>query len=447
LRVTYLACAGVVIEDNNVKVLCDPWLIDGEYYGSWYHYPPFEFNPDEFANVDYIYITHIHPDHFSKKTLARLNKNIPVIIHKYESEFLRGNIERLGFEVIELEHNLLTRLRSNLKIRILSADNCDPQLCSKFLGCSISEPKLGLTSIDTMAVFDNGRRVVVNTNDCPYELSYSSLKIIKENYRKIDFLMVGYSGAGPYPQCFCLNEKQMKAAGNNKKQHFLNQAEMYVNMLQPTFYMPFAGQYTLAGKLSFMNDIRGVPELEEAIEYMSQSPNIDQSKSKCVILNSKGYLDLETRQFSEDYVPVDLDLKRQYILKELSKVRFDYEFDSEPSVEELKELIPASYRRFELRRREIGFWSDTLILISLSSELYIGFSFDGNGYRYIGEKQIRTLDHYVKLSLDRRLLKRILRGPAFAHWNNAEIGSHIRYDRKPNIFERGAYHCINFFHC
>jgi UDP-MurNAc hydroxylase len=447
LKITYLASAGVIIDDEDVKVVCDPWLVDGEYYGSWYHYPPCKFGPEDFNKVDYIYISHIHPDHFSKKTLARMNKSIPVIIHKFESGFLKGSIEKLGFKVREIKHNSLAHLKNDLSIRILSADNCDPKLCSKFLGCATVEPNLGLTSIDTMAVFDNGSRVVVNTNDCPYELSYSTLKIIRDSYSPIDFLVVGYSGAGPYPQCFNLDKEEMKIAAENKKKQFLNQAEMYINMLKPRFYMPFAGRYTLAGKLSAMNDYRGVPELEEAFDYLSHSEEIDQNKSKCVILNSNTYFDLDTCQSSNSYVPIDLGRKRLYIREILSKVRFDYEFDSLPSVEELKALIPNSYRRFESRRKEIGFWSDTIALIQLSSDLYVAFSFKGDGYKFKSNEEIENIERYVKLSLDIRLLKRILMGPAYAHWNNAEIGSHINYDRKPDIFERGAYHCINFFHC
>ena len=48
--------------------------------------------------------------------------------------------------------------------------------------------------------------------------------------------------------------------------------------------------------------------------------------------------------------------------------------------------------------------------------------------------------------VDHNLLHRLLRGPRFAHWNNAEIGSHLRFDRKPDVFERGLYHCLCFLH-
>ena len=53
---------------------------------------------------------------------------------------------------------------------------------------------------------------------------------------------------------------------------------------------------------------------------------------------------------------------------------------------------------------------------------------------------------FVRISLDKRLLFRLLKGPRYAHWNNAEIGSHLRFERYPNIYERGLYHILCFFH-
>ena len=105
MKVRNLKSACVSVETNNVKILMDPWLVDGEYYGSWYHYPKLEYDKEFFDSFDYIYVSHIHPDHFSKKTFEILNKEIPVLIHKFSSPFLKMNIERLGFNVVELAHN------------------------------------------------------------------------------------------------------------------------------------------------------------------------------------------------------------------------------------------------------------------------------------------------------------------------------------------------------
>ena len=160
MKIEYLTSASVIIQDKKTSILCDPWLVDGEYYGSWCHFPELNFKPEDFDYVDFIYLSHIHPDHSSVKTLKKMNKNIPILIHSYETKFFKNMIERLGFTVIELQHNKRTHLKDDVYINILAADNCNPELCHKYFGCSIAENKFGSTSIDSMAVFDNKNEVL-----------------------------------------------------------------------------------------------------------------------------------------------------------------------------------------------------------------------------------------------------------------------------------------------
>jgi len=35
MNITYHNSAAVVIQDNNTKILVDPWLVNGEYFGAW----------------------------------------------------------------------------------------------------------------------------------------------------------------------------------------------------------------------------------------------------------------------------------------------------------------------------------------------------------------------------------------------------------------------------
>ena len=86
MKLQYLASASVIVQHENVRILCDPWLVDGEYYGSWCHFPKLNFQPKDFDDVDFIYLSHIHPDHSSIKTLTKMNKDIPVLIHSYETK-------------------------------------------------------------------------------------------------------------------------------------------------------------------------------------------------------------------------------------------------------------------------------------------------------------------------------------------------------------------------
>ena len=56
------------------------------------------------------------------------------------------------------------------------------------------------------------------------------------------------------------------------------------------------------------------------------------------------------------------------------------------------------------------------------------------------------MEPYVYIDVDQNLLRRLLRGLRYAHWNNEEIGSHLIFLRKPNSFERGLYHCMCFLY-
>ena len=107
MKLTYHNSASVVIQENDTKVLIDPWFLNGEYFGAWGIYPPYDFKPEEFDDVDYIYISHIHPDHCSPITLSKLNKKIPILIHDFPEKFLKSNIQQLGFKVIGGKANFL----------------------------------------------------------------------------------------------------------------------------------------------------------------------------------------------------------------------------------------------------------------------------------------------------------------------------------------------------
>ena len=444
MKIRYIKSACVVIETKGVKILMDPWLVDGEYYGSWCHYPPLEIDKDYFDSIDYIYISHIHPDHFSKKTFDVLNKDIPVLIHQYSSPFLKMNIERLGFKVNELPHNQKIELKNDITIEILAADNCNPELCAKFMGCGIIETKFKSTQIDSIAVIDDGEYNVLNLNDCPFDLAKEAIEVILKEYKNIDYLLVGYGGAGPYPQCFELPDDERLIAEESKKIQFLSQGEKYIKLVNPKFYMPFAGTYTLAGNLSKLQNKRGVPELDEAGRYFSNSSLINHELSKNVLLNTYESFDLATKKQSKKYIPIDMVKKEAYIKNVLSKRKLDYELDDEPSTDELLKLIPAAYKRMNDKREEINFLSSTCVLLKLKDEFYVKLNFDGSKFELVDSKN--ELESFVEYRLSLKLLYRILKGPRYAHWNNAEIGSHIKFLRFPNTFERGLYHSMCFFH-
>lgn len=443
MRIRYLKSSTIAIEGNSVKILTDPWLVDGEYYGSWFHYPEFQFDEEYFNDIDYIYVSHIHPDHFSIKTFQKLSKRIPVLIHTYESKFLKLNIERLGFTVTELPHNTRVHLKNGVHINILAADNCNPEHCARFHGCSIIETKFGSTQIDSLCVIDDGEHVILNTNDCPFILARPALEEVRKLYPKIDFLLVGYGGAGPFPQCFNISDEEKLKAAERKKLSFLKLGVEFIKLMNPTYVLPFAGTYVLGGTLSKLQKFRGVPEIEEAAEYFTQNIN---NNAQVVLLNTYEFFDLKSKKCSKDYIPANLTDKHNYIDNVLSKNKYIFEADDEPELANLLELIEPAYQRFEENRKKLGIQSDTMILLRLPENKWCSISMKGEGYKVVSEQEKQSIGNFVSYSVDFKLLSRILRGPKFAHWNNAEIGSHITFERVPEIYERELYFLMCFFH-
>jgi UDP-MurNAc hydroxylase len=442
MKVTHIASATVLVSHKNTKILTDPWLVGEEFYGSWTHYPPLNIDFNKFDDVDYIYISHIHPDHMSKETLEKINPNIPILIHDYDAKFVKMNLENWGRKVIELKHGEKFHCGDGLNIHIYAADDCNPEVCFKFFGCGKMESKFGSTGIDTMSVIENGDKTILNVNDCPFSLSENVLNRVLKNHPVIDMLWVGYAGAGSYPQCWDYSdEEKLNLYGLKKKSHFLNMGLDFLKRINPKTYMPFAGTYTLRGKYAHLEKFRVVPELQDALKFYQQNYN-----GNGILLNSFESYDLGEDVASSDYVPVQYEEKLRYVEEVLSKHKYEYEMDSEPTLEEILSLLPRAYERFNDKRKEIKFDSDTNVYIYLPDNKLCKVSCKGLGYEIVDINDFND-KKYVTYKLDYKLLHRILKGPRFAHWNNAEIGSHIMFSRKPEVYERALYFSMNYFHC
>ena len=439
--------ATVGLDFDGFKILTDPWLTDGEHLGSWSHYP--EFNFDEFEkeinSYDAIYVSHIHPDHCSSQTLAKMNKKIPIYIHSFHRKFLKFKLESLGFKVIELENGRPFKFRDNLSLNIFAADNCNPELCYKFSGCADLTAKNGSQQIDTLSVFKHNDNVLVNVNDCPFELAKSTFDQIKKNYKEIKVLLTGYCGAGPYPQCFSnLNDDEKIFEAKKKQEFFLKQAIDYIEKLEPSYYLPFAGTYTLTGKLAKLNNFRGNPSLDDAYDYFEN--HFKNSKFfnhiKPIKINPGESFDLILKKTSSKYRKLN---KNHFLnrVSELSKRKLYYEEEKFPKFDEIIELVQGATKKF----------IDKKLLNNVKLKTDIIFDLNGKFLKLEKDKsKIEVIDsdnfgsNYIIFKMDIRLFKLLLKGPRFASWNDAEGGSHITFFRKPNTFERGLHQLMQHFH-
>lgn len=442
MKLTFIASSTTIVKHKNTKVLTDPWIIGKPFFGSWAHYPPVINKPEELNDVNYIYISHVHADHADEETLRSIDNRIPILIYDFDSPGLKNRLESYGKTVITLKHGEEFDCGDGLTIKIYIADDCNPEVCYRHFGCGKMEKKFRSSTIDTLAVFHNGTETILNTNDCPYALAKETIKRILNTHPTIDLLLTGYSGAGAYPQCYehYSDEEKLFLHGDRYRKLNLDNGGSFIEAVKPANYMPFAGTYTLAGKVSKLEKFKGVHTIEYALEYFKKT-----YPGNGILLNSWETFDITTGTQTAPYIETDYSQRDEYIENVLSKVIYTYEKNPEPTLDEIIKLIPGAYDRFNKKRIELDFTSDTCVYIYLPENKMLKLPFNGISYSIIDETEFDR-KNYVTYRLDSKLLYLILKGPRYAHWNYCEGGNHIMFSRDPDIYDRAVSYCMNYFH-
>ncbi|MBO9201751.1 MULTISPECIES: MBL fold metallo-hydrolase [Niastella] len=101
-----LSHAGLLVKNKSGKsLICDPWLVGSSYWRSWWNYPPVSKELINSLQPDFIYLTHIHWDHFHGDSLKKFRPNIPIIVPKGNYTRMKDDLFYLGYNnIIELKH-------------------------------------------------------------------------------------------------------------------------------------------------------------------------------------------------------------------------------------------------------------------------------------------------------------------------------------------------------
>lgn len=444
MRIRKLGSATVLVETNDSRILCDPWLLDGAYYGSWCNFPPINIEEYDLSNIDYVYISHIHPDHFDAKTMEKIDRSTPVLIHRYHKNFLKRNIEKIGFDVIELDNAHPFKISEKTKITIYAADNCDPSICGKMFGC-IDKDLKGSMQLDSLCVIEDGDYTLVNTNDCIFEIAEQALNEVKRSHPKIDFALVGYTTASLYPHCMMSYDSlEMEISIQRSRAKGLTSAQKTLEALSPRFFMPFAGTFILGGYNYKKNKYLPMPELQDAAKYLQEELYKSKIHSKPVLLNYNEFFDLKIDEPSMTYLPVSKVDRTDYIENQAKFFKYHFEDDRHPSDSDIFHLIVKAMPSFKRKQLEVGYFKDINLIFDLPSGSFVVFNL-----LELKPYQVECIDgikKFQRYKIDPRLLKRVLSGPHMANWNNIEVGAHLEFDRKPDVYLHELHILLNSLH-
>ena len=107
MQVTSVGHAGFLIETKAGSILCDPW-VNPAYFASWFPFPDNStLDWDALGDCDYLYVSHLHKDHFDPENLrAHVNKDAVVLLPDYPVPDLQRELEKLGLPPVLRDHRL-----------------------------------------------------------------------------------------------------------------------------------------------------------------------------------------------------------------------------------------------------------------------------------------------------------------------------------------------------
>jgi UDP-MurNAc hydroxylase len=179
MRFTILSHAGLLTEHNGVSVVCDPWLIGSCYWRSWWNFPEPDRRLINSLRPQFIYLTHLHWDHFHGASLQKLfDPKITILVPKVPTRRMIEDLKWLGFHnIVEIPHGGSFQLGPDFALRSY---------------------QFGL-GVDSAAVIAGGGHTLFNCNDCKF-FGLPLRQVLRDNPR-IDFIFRSHSSASPVPLC------------------------------------------------------------------------------------------------------------------------------------------------------------------------------------------------------------------------------------------------------
>ena len=181
MQFTILSHAGLLVEHAGTRIVSDPWLRGSCYWRSWWNYPEPPAELVDNLRTDYIYLTHLHWDHFHGPSLRRLlesNPKVRVLVPKVPTRRMLEDLEYLGFrDILEIPHGSSLRLGEDFTLHSFQFG----------------------TAVDSAMVLTGGGYTLFNANDCKH--FGLPLRQITRKFPRIDFVFRSHSSASPIPYC------------------------------------------------------------------------------------------------------------------------------------------------------------------------------------------------------------------------------------------------------
>jgi UDP-MurNAc hydroxylase len=220
IRFQIVSHAGLRVNVGDNELLTDPWLLGSCYWRSWWNYPPVSDELVKGLRPNFIYLTHLHWDHFHAPSLRRFPPDTPIIVPYDRYDRMVRDLRAVGMRNIrELRHGERLELAPGLAIRSYHF--------SPFV-------------TDSVVVIEAGDVVLLNANDA--KVVGAPLAQILSDYPRIDFCFRSHSSANPRANFEYIGESHAAVDSN---EHYLRAFALFIERVAPRFAIPFASNSCL----------------------------------------------------------------------------------------------------------------------------------------------------------------------------------------------------------
>jgi len=209
MQIQFIGHASFSVLARGKRLICDPWLSGKVFNDSWAQVsPPMQV---DWSTVDYLWLSHEHPDHFHFPTLKSIplvdKQRIVVLYQTHTSKRIVDALRKLGFaRVTELPLYQWTQLEPDIEVYCGSVGSMDSFLAVRSEG-----------------------KCILNLNDCV--LNPRQLRYIKSALGHVSVLFAQFSIAN------WVGNDHDEMGGSQKK---LDELRWQASIFKPDHIVPFA---------------------------------------------------------------------------------------------------------------------------------------------------------------------------------------------------------------
>lgn len=435
MKITHFSNSFISVSSQGERIVCDPWVGKANASG-WQSFPEFS-DPalrEHLADVRWVYLSHLHDDHFHPDTLKSFGLlDREFIIKRFQLPVFRERLKRLGVTRIHEVDPFTVQQFGAFELSIF------PQMTSNSSGLKDDINY----DLDTSIAIRAEGTVFFNQVDNPLslkDLSHISDYLV-ENFGSIDVACIKSGAASEYPHLF-LGIDQATEKRRIIEQS-LNTLVEWLRVLRPKYYFPAGGTYMIPGRLGVFNHNIAQPDFSSISSYINDSGLSIQVLS----LEGGHFLELTSGNkvgiTGTNLLPIQAN--RQAAIEMHRNDGYDYEALEAPVYSELEKLLDSARENWAKKTIKDALTINQIISFKIYNQLLVKNG-KPDSSKLLGVYKLSQPDEAMEgelvIHIDHRALFSCLtRRNA---WNGV-LGALCLYERRPNLHYPTDAFSLNFF--